>query len=69
MTTTTMRRLAPVALALTAGLLTASFAGAETLQELYEKAKAEKELDFTARPLEEGLRETLAHEMNLLGKS
>lgn len=30
-------------------------------------AKAERELGFSARPLEEGLRETLAHEMKLLG--
>ena len=30
-------------------------------------AKAERELGFTARPLEEGLRETLEHEMHLLG--
>lgn len=30
-------------------------------------AKAQKELGFTARPLEEGLRETLLHEMKLLG--
>ncbi len=29
--------------------------------------KARRELGFTARPLEEGLRETLAHEMKLLG--
>jgi len=31
-------------------------------------AKAERELGFTARPLEEGLRETLAYEMKLLGR-
>ena len=30
-------------------------------------AKAELELGFKVRPLEEGLRETLAHEMKLLG--
>ena len=30
-------------------------------------AKAKRELGFTARPLEEGLRETLFHEMRLLG--
>lgn len=30
-------------------------------------AKAERELGFKARPLEEGLRETLAYEMELLG--
>ena len=41
-----MRRLAPLALSLTAGLLTTSLACAETLQELYEKAKTEKELVF-----------------------
>jgi nucleoside-diphosphate-sugar epimerase len=30
-------------------------------------AKAERELGFTARPLEEGLRETLEYEMKVLG--
>jgi len=30
-------------------------------------AKAERELGFTARPLEVGLRETLEHEMQMLG--
>jgi nucleoside-diphosphate-sugar epimerase len=30
-------------------------------------AKAQRELGFTVRPLEEGLRETLLHEMKLLG--
>jgi nucleoside-diphosphate-sugar epimerase len=30
-------------------------------------AKAQRELGFSARPLEEGLRETLRHEMKLLG--
>jgi len=30
-------------------------------------AKARRELGFAPRPLEEGLRETLRHEMRLLG--
>jgi nucleoside-diphosphate-sugar epimerase len=30
-------------------------------------AKAKRELDYSPRPLEEGLRETLTHEMQLLG--
>ena len=30
-------------------------------------AKAERELGFRARPLEEGMRETVLHEMRLLG--
>jgi nucleoside-diphosphate-sugar epimerase len=34
---------------------------------LGDSAKARRELGFSARPLEEGLRETLAHEMALLG--
>ncbi len=32
-------------------------------------AKAERELGFSVRPIEEGLRETLEHEMGLLGMS
>lgn len=34
---------------------------------LASSAKAQRELGFVARPLEEGLRETLEHEMKLLG--
>jgi nucleoside-diphosphate-sugar epimerase len=34
---------------------------------LGDSSKARRELGFSARPLEEGLRETLAHEMALLG--
>jgi hypothetical protein len=32
-------------------------------------AKAERELGFTARPLEEGLRQTIEHELRQLGMS
>jgi len=33
---------------------------------LGDNAKAKRELGYTVRPLEEGLRETLEHEMKLL---
>ena len=46
MARTTVGRLAPAAAVLAATLLTAGVARAETVQELYEKAKAEKELVF-----------------------